>query len=388
MGHVDVHRGVTLAHALTVVDGLVDRQKPAVGLVGDDGVDPAAREQRGQVLHEGLVEGHDLAGLPAGGVVGVRVKHHVAAVLENAVHVAELHVVRAVHQPLQYGLGLQIALGGLALFDVLVHPVVVEALRHHLHHAPGQLLLLLDGGVGEVDVADAGHHEGGDDHAGHHQQYDLEAQGHAAGGAVLRLVPGLAGQGRLVPVGKMEPLPGRRGDGAQDQRDGQHGDGLVDDVDQHVRRKLGPEHAPSPVVEYPVGQRRGDAPAEAQAIEHEGQHRADAAADDGEGQYDDGEPRGLFVESLRGVEGGGHGDEHGQRAVVGGLDVAHAVDDVRQKAHDDAGDVAAQRRDERAADVVQIQRQTEPPGQMDAQDIDQQSAQAQREHAPPRGGLA
>ena len=70
--------------------------------------------------------------------------------------------------------------------------------------------------------------------------------------------------------------------------------------------------------------------------------------------------------------GGSDGDQNRQRAVVGRGVIADAVEDVGEKADNDAGDISAQCSDQRTADVVQIQRQVQPRCKVGEKIIDQQ----------------
>ena len=298
VAHVDVHRRVALADAVAVVDGVVDGQQPAVGLVGHHGLDGLAGQQVGQVLVKGVVEAHDRAGVLAGQVVGVRVEYHMAAVLEDAVDVAVFDVLGGVHQVLEHRLHLQVALGRLALLDVFVDAVVVDGVLHHLHHALGQLGLLVDGGGAVVDEADGRDHHGGDQRGRGHQQDDLHPQGDAPGVLGVHRLLGLGRQRGLLPPVEVEPVAQPRRQELQHQRDDHDGDGLVRQVDQHVRGELAPELAQVARGEDAVGQRGRDARAEAQAVQKPRQYRADDAADEREGEDDDGQLVDLFIVPL------------------------------------------------------------------------------------------
>ena len=228
-----------------------------------------------------------------------------------------------------------------------------------------------------MDEADARDRHRRKERGHRHQKDDLRAQGHPAGDLLVDLRLDLFGQRRLLEAVEEEVLLDGFGNQPQRQRHDQHGDGLVRQVDGDVRRHLGPEYVQYARLVDSMGQRGRGHVAKAEAVEHPRQYRADDAADEGEAQHDDGQAGGLLIVALLHEVGRGHRDHHRQGAVVGGLHVADAVDQVRQKAHDDARYVPAQRRRQGAADVVQIQRQIEQAADVDADIVDQQSRGAE-----------
>ena len=143
--------------------------------------------------------------------------------------------------------------------------------------------------------------------------------------------------------------------------------------------ELGPELVHRAGLKNAVGQGRGNARAEIKAVQRPGEHRAQAPADQGKGQDDDGQPGQLLIISFTGEIRGAHGDQHGEGAVIRGGVIADAVDQVGQKAHDDPGNISAQRRRKRAADVVQKQGQAQAQRRLHPQKIDQQAARAEQQ---------
>ena len=239
------------------------------------------------------------------------------------------------------------------LFQIGIHPVAVDIALGDLRRAGSCRRLFLKGGVPEIDIADAGHRQGNHAHGRCHQQDNFCAQGGFPGQLFIGRHPADFGQGRLLPAGNIATLPERFRQQAQRQGHQRHGDGFIQQVDEHIGGKLGPEQIQGARVIDMVGQRRGDACAEIEPIQRPGEHRAQAAADERKDQNNQRHTRELFKIPFLRKESGADGKQHGKTAVIGGGVIADPVDQVCEKSHDDAGNIPAQRRCQGRADNIQ-----------------------------------
>ena len=296
------------------------------------------------------------------------------AVLQNPVCINVLNAFGAAGKVVEALGDPGVTVGSFPQSDIVVHAISVDGIGCHIGNAPGQLLLLFHGGRAEMNKADHGHDEGNDHHCCGHQNDNFGPQRHQA-----RLLPVcrqklFLGHRGLLPSRKIESFLEGCGQDLQDGCDDQHSDGFVRKIDQHVCQKLGPELACHAGSVNAKSQRRGNARAELKAVQNPGEQRSDAAADQGKGCDNCQQPQGFAetVEAMVCKPGGSDGDQNRQRSVVGRGVIADAVEDVGEKADNDAGDISAQCSDQRTADVVQIQRQVQPRCKVGEKIIDQQ----------------
>ena len=198
--HVDIHRHIALTHAPAVLHRFIHGKQPAVGFVGFHRFDLFPGQQGGDIFPKSLVEGNHFPRRGARRVLCVGVEHHMAAVLQNPIGVHIGNIIGSVHQRFQQGLGFRVALRRFAPGNELVDPFGVKIALRRPRHALGLIDFFPDGGVAEMEIADARHRHGNDDHGRRHHDDGLGAQRRFPGQPLFRRLPGRAAQGRLLPA--------------------------------------------------------------------------------------------------------------------------------------------------------------------------------------------
>lgn len=124
--HGDVGGDVGDCPAEGILERLVHGQEPTVLVIGNDWLDGFALQELGKVWHECRVEWDDRARIAARFAVGrIEVEYHVAAVIENLVHVQVKRLREPVSDLVELGLDILVAFGLFALLYELVHSVGV-----------------------------------------------------------------------------------------------------------------------------------------------------------------------------------------------------------------------------------------------------------------------
>ena len=246
--HGDIHAHIADASSRGIIQRLVNGKKPAVGIVGDDGIDLFARQQ--SILHgqEALVEGDHRAGFLAGGVRRVRVENHMAAVLPDQIGINILDIGGAFPNADEALLRFIVVRRGMPAGHEIPHPVGVDGVRRHIGHAHGHIGFVLDGCVVVKGEADAQRHRHHDEQSGGKEEDDAGAEGRPPGAHMPCLVLFIPAQGPLPPEDDLHPPSPFFRDKMQDSGCQDHDDRLVQQVHQEVGRELGEEDAFQPGV--------------------------------------------------------------------------------------------------------------------------------------------
>ena len=277
LAHRDVGGDVSDGLALGILERLVHGEEPAVLVVGDNRIDCFALEELRQVGLERRVERDDRARVAAFfPVFRVEVEYHVAAVFQNLVHVQVHCLLEPVAYLVQVRLGFQVPFGVFALCDVFVYAVRVDC------YCGGFGKTMRD--VGELAYRYlAVQHESGDacertqEDFGDDDDDDDFAQERTLDLVVAELVR-VFGEVRVEQEDvAVEVLQLEREQPVRDDGDGDD-DGLVDDVEDEVGRKLREELGESKVVVDGERERRGDAFAEIVAVEEVSEDGTEYAA--------------------------------------------------------------------------------------------------------------
>ena len=130
--HRDIHAGIAAADAGTVIDRLIDGQKPAIAVIRDQCGDLMPCQQIVDIRLEAFFKRDKITGLRAGKFLRIQIENRIAPILADLVHINEFHLRVAAAKPVELLLDLVVIRMSSALCDVGIDIVTVDDRCHRI----------------------------------------------------------------------------------------------------------------------------------------------------------------------------------------------------------------------------------------------------------------